>query len=61
MAPKSKCTNCGSNDWLQSDRLSYIPPVAGSGDSPSDAPDGLHVVIWMCKSCWYLMPFGSSD
>ena len=61
MAPKNKCVNCGAADWLHNDRVSYIPEVTGRSDTRTDTSDGLHVVVWMCKSCWYLMPFGSRD
>ena len=56
MAPKNKCSNCGANDWVQSDQVGYIPPAANRSTAPSD---GLHVEMWLCKLCWLLMPFGS--
>ena len=58
MGPNGKCINCGANDWLASDRVSFIPKVGAKG---SDAAEGLHVSVWMCKKCWYMMFFGTTD
>ena len=60
MGPKSKCTNCGVKDWMKSQHSNFIPQLAAQGGSPTP-DDGLHVNMWMCKNCWYLVAFGSAD
>ena len=63
MPPKIKCPNCGQNEWLENPHLSYIPQVSKmkNGKYTSDIQNGIHVRIWRCNNCMYVMQFWEPD
>ena len=63
MPPQTKCPNCGQNEWLASEELSYLPRVnqLDDGTYTSDVDNGVHVRIWRCNNCMYMMQFWEPD
>ena len=63
MPPKIKCPNCQQNEWLENDELSYLPTVMKMDDGTyaADAKNGIHVRLWRCNNCMYVMQFWEPD
>ena len=63
MAPKVSCPNCGQNEWLESPGLSYLPQVhkLDDGRYVADIDNGLHVRLWRCNNCMFVMQFWEPD
>ncbi len=63
MRPKTVCPNCGQNEWLENPGLNYFPKVnkLEDGTYVADAANGIHVKIWRCNNCMYLMQFWEPD
>ena len=63
MAPKTNCPNCGQNEWLENQELSYLPRVTKleNGQYVSDLDNGIHVRLWRCNNCMYVMQFWEPD
>lgn len=63
MPPKTACPNCGQKEWLASGELSYLPRVSrsGGGGYVADTKNGIHVRVWRCNNCMYVMQFWEPD
>ncbi len=63
MSPKIKCPNCQQNEWLGNAELSYLPKVTKMEDGKyvADADNGIHVKLWRCNNCMYVMQFLEPD
>ena len=63
MAPKINCPNCGQNEWLENFGLSYLPQVykLDDGRYASDTENGVHVRLWRCNNCMFVMQFWEPD
>ena len=63
MAPKIKCPNCGQREWLENYGLSYLPQVhkLNDGRYVTDIDNGVHVKLWRCNNCMFVMPFWEPD
>ena len=63
MPPKIPCPNCGQNEWLENPELSYLPRVRKleNGEYVSDIDNGIHVRLWRCNNCMYVMQFWEPD
>ena len=63
MPPKVKCPNCGQNEWLENPELGYIPRVnkLENGKYYSDLDNGIHIKVWRCNNCMYVMQFWEPD
>ncbi|WP_249110996.1 hypothetical protein [Nitrosopumilus sp. K4] len=63
MPPKIKCPNCGQNEWLENPELSYLPRVTKleNGKYVSDIDNGIHVRLWRCNNCLFVMQFWEPD
>ena len=65
MPPKGSCPNCGQKEWLEHPKLHYFPRISRSDDDNgryvADASNGIHVTIWRCNNCMYIMPFWEPD
>ena len=63
MPPKIKCPNYQQNEWLENDELSYFPTVMKMDDGTyaADAENGIHVRLWRCNNCMYVMQFWEPD
>ena len=63
MTPKIKCPNCQQNEWLEYKELSYLPKVMKRDDGTyaTDIDNGIHIRIWRCNNCMYVMHFWEPD
>jgi len=63
MAPKIKCPNCQQNEWLENNELSYLPTVMKMDDETyaADPNNGIHVRLWRCNNCMYVLQFWEPD
>ena len=63
MPPKIKCPNCQQNEWLENSHLSYLPKVTHMEDGKyvADVDNGIHVKLWRCNNCMYVMQFWEPD
>ncbi len=63
MRPGIACPNCGEDEWLENPNLHYLPRVDRDGDGAytADASNGIHVRIWRCNNCMFIMPFWEPD
>ncbi len=63
MQPKVDCPNCGQKEWLENPNLNYFPKVnqLEDGTYVADASNGIHVKIWRCNNCMYIMQFWEPD
>ena len=63
MAPKIPCPNCQEDEWLENNELSYLPQVVKLKDGKyvADAENGIHVRLWRCNNCMYVMEFWEPD
>ena len=63
MPPKIQCPNCQQNEWLESPELNYFPRVSKMDDGRymSDTENGIHVRLWRCNNCMYIMQFWEPD
>ena len=63
MPPKIACPNCGLKEWLENPELHYFPRVEplDEGKYVADTTNGIHVKIWRCNNCMYIMHFWEPD
>ena len=63
MGPKIHCPNCQENEWLENNELSYLPHVIKLEDGKyvADAKNGIHVRLWRCNNCMFVMQFWEPD
>ena len=63
MVPKIKCPNCQQNEWFENDELSYLPTVMKMDDGiyVADPNNGIHVRLWRCNNCMYVLQFWEPD
>ena len=63
MAPKVQCPNCQQNEWLENSELSYLPTVMKMDDGTyaADPNNGIHVRLWRCNNCMYVLQFWEPD
>lgn len=63
MPPQIKCPNCGLDEWLENPELSYVPTVRKEDNDNyvADTENGMHVRIWRCNNCMYIMQFWEPD
>jgi len=63
MAPKIKCPNCQQNEWFENNELSYLPTVMKMDDGTyaADPNNGIHVRLWRCNNCMYVLQFWEPD
>jgi len=63
MAPHTKCPNCGLNEWFENPKLHYLPLVSqmNDGSYSADTTNGIHVKLWRCNNCLYVMLFWEPD
>ena len=59
MGPKIHCPNCQENEWLENNELSYLPHVIKLEDGKyvADVKNGIHVRLWRCNNCMFVMQF----
>ena len=60
---KIHCPNCQENEWLENNELSYLPQVIQLEDGKyvADAENGIHVRLWRCNNCMFVMQFWEPD
>ena len=63
MPPKIHCPNCQQNEWLENAELNYLPKVTQMDDGKyvADTDNGIHVKLWRCNNCMYIMQFWEPD
>jgi len=63
VAPKIICPNCQQNEWLENAELNYLPKVTKMDDGKyeADTDNGIHVKLWRCNNCMYVMQFWEHD
>ena len=63
MAPKIPCPNCQEDEWLENNELSYLPHVIKLEDGKyvADVKNGIHVRLWRCNNCMFVMKFWEPD
>jgi len=63
MPPKIQCPNCMQNEWLENPDLNYLPRVTRLEDGKyvADTDNGIHVKLWRCNNCMYVMQFWEPD
>ena len=63
MPPRIPCPNCQQNEWLENTELNYFPRVTKlrSEKYVADPENGIHVKVWRCDNCMYLMHFWEPD
>ena len=63
MVPKIKCPNCQQNEWFENNELSYLPTVMKMDDETyvADPNNGIHVRLWRCNNCMYVLQFWEPD
>ena len=63
MAPKINCPNCQENEWLENNEFSYLPTVMklDDGTYAADATSVIHVRLWRCNNCMFVMQFLEPD
>ncbi len=63
MSPRIKCPNCQQNEWFENSELSYLPRVNRTEDGKyvADTDNGIHVKLWRCNNCMYVMQFWEPD
>lgn len=63
LSPKIPCPNCQEDEWLENNELSYLPQVIKLEDGKyvADAGNGIHVRLWRCNNCMYVMQFWEPD
>ena len=63
MPPKIPCPNCMQNEWLENPELNYLPRVTRleNGKYVADTDNGIHVKLWRCNNCMYVMQFWEHD
>ena len=63
LSPKIPCPNCQEDEWLENNELSYLPQVVKLEDGKyvADAGNGIHVRLWRCNNCMYVMQFWEPD
>ena len=63
MPPKISCPNCMQNEWLENPELNYLPRVTRleNGKYVADTDNGIHVKLWRCNNCMYIMQFWEHD
>ena len=63
MPPKIKCPNCQQNEWLENSELSYLPRVIRMEDGTyaADVDNRVHIKLWRCNNCMYVMQFWEPD
>ena len=61
--PMRPCPNCGQTEWLENKDLHYMPRVVpiGQGRYATDPGNGIHVSVWRCNNCLYVMLFWEPD
>ena len=61
--PSTKCHNCGQKEWLESPELGYIPRLEkdSEGRYMADTNNGVHLRVWRCNNCMYIMTFWEPD
>ena len=61
--PRIACPNCNQNEWLENPGLNYLPRVTKLDDGryASDVDNGIHVRLWRCNNCMYVMQFWEPD
>ncbi len=63
MPPKIHCPNCQQNEWLENAELNYLPKVTQMDDGKyvADTDNGIHIKLWRCNNCMYVMQFWEPD
>jgi len=63
MPPKISCPNCMQSEWLENPELNYLPRVSKLDDGKyvADTDNGIHVKLWRCNNCMYVMQFWEPD
>ena len=63
LPPKIPCPNCQEDEWLENNELSYLPQVVKLEDGKyvADTGNGIHVRLWRCNNCMYVMQFWEPD
>ncbi|MDH3360871.1 MAG: hypothetical protein OEL56_01670 [Nitrosopumilus sp.] len=63
MPPKIPCPNCMQKEWLENPELNYLPRVTRleNGKYVADTDNGIHVKLWRCNNCMYVMQFWEHD
>ena len=63
MPPKINCPNCQQNEWFENNELSYLPRTTklDNGEYVADIDSGIHIRIWRCNNCMYIMQFWEPD
>jgi len=57
-----KCPLCGHENWTGSPTLHYLPKLDGvSGQLKPMSNQGIHVRVWRCDNCLYVMMFWEPD
>jgi len=51
------------NEWLENPELNYLPRVTRleNGKYVADTDNGIHVKLWRCDNCMYVMHFWEPD
>ena len=63
MSPRIKCPNCQQNEWLENTELNYLPRVTKMKNEKyvADTDNGIHIKLWRCNNCLYVMQFWEPD
>lgn len=63
MPPQTKCPNCGQNEWLENAELNYLPRLTKLENEKYtiDIDNGIHVRLWRCNNCMFVMSFWEPD
>jgi len=63
MPPRINCPNCQQNEWLENFELNFLPKVTQMDDGKyvADTDNGIHVKLWRCNNCMYVMQFWEPD
>ncbi len=63
MPPRIHCPKCQQNEWLENSELNYLPKVTQMDDGKyvADTDNGIHVKLWRCNNCMYVMQFWEPD
>jgi len=63
MPPRIVCPNCQQNEWLENEGLNYLPRVSKMNDGKyvADTENGIHVKLWRCNNCMYVLHFWEPD
>ena len=63
MPPQMNCPNCQQKEWLENPELNYLPRVSqlDNGQYVADTDNGIHVKLWRCNNCMYVVQFWEPD